>query len=1047
MSKLNPSANIAPGRQRTVSVLSTAIPDLLGQPQLEFVRMSGRETLSELFSYQVDLRAVSPAAEQFMAEADPDELIGHEMTVSIQLDGMGSGLLGVAIGAGQREITGVISDIEQVGGVAENRLYRFTLRPWLWLATQTSDYKPFQNKTVVEILDEVLGDYPFSVEKRLDVSAFPKLIWEVQHGETDAHFIQRLTEEWGITYFFEHDGRHHRMVLAAESGAWRKFPSEAYHTLPIYPAGFKVDQEHLVRFDPINRLRTGKVTLKNYDPRKPKADLTAENSQPRNTSFSDFERFEYQPGEYVDPGVGGFRARIRMEEQRASGRRARGVGALRGVAAGCTYVVANHDNPAMNREFLVVSANLDLEDVGGAAGSAQRFACLVSFEAHPTDEVFRPPRTVSKPRVSGLQRAVVTGPSNQEIWCNDHGCVKVQFEWDRYGCYDENSSPWTRVVNGWSGNHFGAMYIPRIGQEVIVAFLHGDPDCPVIIGRAPNQLNEPPWALPGQHALSGIASKELFGRRRNHLLMDDTEGQIQAQLSSDHQTSQLNLGYLTGVPGQPGRKDKRGEGFDLRTDGHGTVRGAKGLFLTTEGQHAAVGGHLSRDQFIRCMDAALEAAKSMSDYGHRHEGLEADTRGQEDLTKAVREWDAGANNHKDAPGSGGQPVIGAYAPTGMAFATPKVLASYAGKHVDAVARLNQQLTAGQRFIINAGQGISCFAHGGDVRVLAHKGNVLTQAQGGSVTTNALNDITMTASNGAILLNSTAGITLMSGNAGIRIADGCVDVFGPTRVHLNTGDFDVPGPQSINSALPQFEAADTGRRFRLIRPLDNQPVANMPYRVVKADGSVVTGSTDARGETALYESEAAQALSIGFGKSSAEAGKPDMQLAAVAVDAGSTSDSLQYQLRQDSYQLNQLAYLLAEGVGALATFSIKGGLVLSNGTSLFVSAMGYTSAGKIGKALFHASATIRENGKEWTKASLGRSGGAELWPDDGFSPIGTATLSLPPPATSSKVEVVIEGGYVYEADEGRGVPIPATGSIVIPLNVVQAAPGKKGAQRA
>ncbi len=1044
MSTRDTLVSLAAGRHRTVTASSVAIPDLLGVPQLEFVRLSGHEALSELFTYEVDLRAVSPAAEQFLAESDPDEMIGREMTITIELDGMGTGLLG-GVRAGNREITGVITAIEHVGGVAENRLCRFTLRPWLWLATQTSDFKAFQKKTVIEILDEVLADYPFSVEKRLDTSVYPKLVWEVQHGETDAHFFQRLTEEYGITYFFEHDGGHHRLILASESGAYREFPSEAYRTLPIYPSGFKIDQEHLVRFDPVNRLRTGAVTLNDYDPRKPRADLTQGNRQPRDTSFADFDRYEY-PGDYIDPAAGEMRARIRMEERRSRGRRARGVGALRGVVAGCTYRVSNHGNPAMNREYLVTGATLDLEDVGGESGRAQRFACRVAFEGHPTDEVFRPPCTVAKPRVAGLQRAVVTGPKNQEIWCNDHGSVIVQFEWDRYGKRDESSSPWIRVVNGWSGDQFGAMHIPRIGQEVIVAFLNGDPDCPLIVGRAPNQLNLPPWALPDQHALSGIRSKELFGGRHNHLLMDDTQNQIQAQLSSDHQTSQLNLGYLTGVPGNPGRKDKRGEGFDLRTDAQGAVRGGKGLFFTAEGQVGAVGGHLSRGEFIRCLEAALEVAKSLGDYGHAHEGLAPDTQPQADLTKAVREWDAGANDHKDSPGEGGRPLIGAYAPAGMAWATPLVLTSYAGKHIDAVARLNQQLTAGQQFIVNAGQGISSFAHGGDIRSICHRGNVLMQAQSGSVTTNALNDITMTATS-AILLNAKASITLMSGNAGIRIADGCVDVFGPTRVHLNTGDFDVPGPKSISGALPRFKASDAGRLFRLVRPLDNLPVAGMPYRVVKADGSVVTGTTNAKGETDLYASEAAQALSIRFGKPSADGGDSGaMQPAALAV-AGTTSGSVQYQLKQKSYQLNQPAYLLVEGVGALATFNIRGSLALNDGSSLFVSAMGYTSAGRIGMANFHASACVRVNGKDGSEVSLSRTGSSEAWPDDGFSPIGTAVLPLPAPSEGDKVELVIKGGYIYEADEGRAVPIRPSGSTVIPIEVVRTANGGKGLQRA
>lgn len=306
------------GNHRTVKASSNAIPDLLGQPQLEFVRVSGREALSELFTYTVDLRPVSLAADQSMLESDLDAAIGHEMTLSIELDGMGTGLLG-GVGAGVREITGLITAVELIGGVDNNRLYRYTLRPWFWLASQTSDYKAFQNKSVIDILDEVLADYPYSVDKRLDTSVFPKLIWEVQHGETDAHFIQRLTEEWGISYFFEHDGSHHRLVLVSESGAWRKFPSGAYHALSIYPQGFKIDQEHLTRFEPINRLRTGKVTFKDYDPRQPKADLTTSDSLPRDTLFSEFERYEYEPGLYDSRDVGNLHARIHTEERRARG--------------------------------------------------------------------------------------------------------------------------------------------------------------------------------------------------------------------------------------------------------------------------------------------------------------------------------------------------------------------------------------------------------------------------------------------------------------------------------------------------------------------------------------------------------------------------------------------------------------------------------------------------------------------------------------------------------------------------------------------------------
>ncbi|WP_413708220.1 type VI secretion system Vgr family protein [Ralstonia sp. Ralssp110] len=1026
------------GSHRTVKATSSAIPELLGMPQLEFVRVSGREALSELFTYTVDLRPVSLAADQSMLESDLDAAIGQEMTLSIELDGMGEGLLG-GIGAGERQITGLITAVELIGGVDSNRLYRYTLRPWLWLATQTSDFKSFQNKSVIDILDEVLADYPYSVDKRLDTRVFPKLIWEVQHGETDAHFIQRLTEEWGITYFFEHDGGHHRLVLVSESGAWKKFPSQAYHALSIYPQGFKVDQEHLTRFEPKNRLRTGRVTLKDYDPRQPKADLTVSDSLPRDTHFSEFERYEYEPGIYDSREVGNFRVRIRAEERRAKGRRMYGAGNLRGIAAGCTYQISNHDHDALNREVLIVSTELTLEDVGIHSGSTQQYTCRVKLEAHPTDEVFRPALTAHKPRVQGIQRAIVTGPKNQEVWTNDHGCVKVQFEWDRYGKYDENSSPWIRVANGWSGDQFGAMHVPRIRQEVLVCYLNGDPNTPVVMGRVPNQLNTPPWSLPTQHALSGVASKELFGQRRNHLLMDDTQGQIQAQLSSDHQTSQLNLGYLTSVPGNPGRRDQRGEGFDLRTDGHGSVRGAKGLFLTAEGQINAVGGHLTRDEFIRCLEAALETAKSFGDYSSQHEAAQPDTDPQSSLTKAVQEWDAGANNHKEAPGHGGQPLLGAYAPAGMALASPQTITSYAGKHIDTVSKLNQQYTAGQQYVVNGGTGISLFAHSGFWKGIAHRGKLILQSQSDGMDFNAKTDVVVTATEGSILGNAKNGITLMSGNAGIRIADGCVDIFGPTRVHAHTGNFDVPGPEGIQRALPQFDSGDTGRKFRLIRPADSLPVAGTPYQIVKQDGSVVKGVTNSLGETGLHESEAAEALSISFGEEQPSQEARMVHTSLTLDDDNRMRDNgYQYKLKQSTYQIKRAAYLPVEGVGALGVFIIYGNLSLKSsgpGDSLWVNGMGLTSASKKGKVVFFAKASLRINGIDGTPTPLGINNEAGFWPKDGSLPIGTATLTLPPPDQSLKVELVLSGGYVYEGEEGRAVPGPSQGSIVIPIESV------------
>ncbi|MFJ4290144.1 type VI secretion system Vgr family protein [Cupriavidus sp. NPDC089707] len=211
----------------------------------------------------------------------------------------------------------------------------------------------------------------------------------------------------------------------------------------------------------------------------------------------------------------------------------------------------------------------------------------------------RPERTHPKPHTCGPQTATVVGPENQEIWVDEFGRIKVQFHWDRIGQRNANSSCWVRVAQAWQGDQFGASHLPRIGQEVIVNFTHGDPDCPIVTGRVPNRVNMPQWTLPDQHALSGFRSKELFGERHNTFLQDDTEAQIQTQIGSDHQATMLSLGYIVRVPDHEGRREKRGEGVELRTDGWGAVRGGAGLLrrganVRFDSLHSASGQARSR---------------------------------------------------------------------------------------------------------------------------------------------------------------------------------------------------------------------------------------------------------------------------------------------------------------------------------------------------------------------------------------------------------------------------------------------------------------------
>ncbi|QQX82976.1 phage late control D family protein [Cupriavidus necator] len=385
-----------PFSSRTVTLIGDGMPRILGQVALTVARVQGTEDLNSLFTYTVDLktpdeqhRLSGPAANLNLAAMQ-----GKELTLEIELDGAGTGLAG-HLGAGTREITGIVTQVEGPIPEGHHFVYRLTLRPWLFLATLTSDFKIFQQKTVVEILQDLLADYSFPVENRLDAARYPTREYQVQYGETDFEFFERLTQEWGISYGFEHSGGHHRLVLTDGNGAFRRFASPAYHTLTWRPSSDRADAEHLYDFHVQDRLVSGKWTSNDYDFLKPRADLSVATHDPRDTAHAEGEIYEY-PGDHAQPATGNdpwregdMLARIRMEAIRQHGSRVYGAGNVRAVVPGCTFTLKGFTQTAANREYLVFGTTLELEDVAEASGQGQQWRCEVEFQAQSTAEIFR----------------------------------------------------------------------------------------------------------------------------------------------------------------------------------------------------------------------------------------------------------------------------------------------------------------------------------------------------------------------------------------------------------------------------------------------------------------------------------------------------------------------------------------------------------------------------------------------------------------------------------------------------------------------------------
>lgn len=571
---------------RTISVGSDAMPSLLGSPALEFKSLEGSEALGQLFEYTVRLQTPdSPMlTEAVTANVPVKQLIGKEFSLRIELDGKGFGVA-ARTGAGTRELNGLVTSARFLRSEDRRGIYEIVLRPWLTLATRTSDYRIFQNKTPLEIVEEVLADYSFPTEKRI-THRYPQRTFQVQYGETDFEFITRLMQEFGIYYFFEHRQGAHSLVLVDDVGAHKPFESEAYRTLRYHPPGHRTDEEHCNEFCSIENLAPGQWVTDDFDFTQPRARLRQTSRMPRNTGNNTLALYKW-PGDFSDADEGRDLARTRMEAIGAPGSRGRGSGNLRAVVTGCTFSLVNCPQDTANLEYLVIASTLRLHESAHASGQ-DGYVCYCDFEVQPADKIFRSPQTQPKPSTMGPQTAIVTGPAGQEIWTDEYGRIKLSFHWNRGCSKDENASCWIRVSSPWAGSHFGGMHVPRIGQEVIVDFENGDPDRPIVTGRVYNRLNMPPRELPGQKNLSGFRSRELSsdghspGGGSNHLALDDHPGKIQAQLKSDHQSSSLSLGHIGRIDGTSGRKDDRGQGAELRTDGHGAVRAAKGLLLTTE---------------------------------------------------------------------------------------------------------------------------------------------------------------------------------------------------------------------------------------------------------------------------------------------------------------------------------------------------------------------------------------------------------------------------------------------------------------------------------
>jgi type VI secretion system secreted protein VgrG len=515
---------------------------------LRFRSLDGQETLSSLYEFNVELVSQS-------ASLDMNSLLGKPLTLEI-----------VTPDGGVRHLGGHIARCAFRGRETDTPrtyVYTVTLRPWLWYLTRTTDCRIFQNLSVVDILRQVLARYGFPVDERL-LASYREWDYCVQYQESDFAFISRLMEQEGIYYYFRHEADQQVLVLADDMSAHDTLPG--YATLPYLPpdrlalpAEEGVDQWH-----PETELRSGAYTVDDYDFRKPQAQLSQVRINPLNAEHGGYGKYLWQ-GRYIEADQGEHYARVRLEEEQASHARIRAHARLRAIAPGYLFTLNNCPRVAENRAYLIVGVGYRLQEGGYATGSSEARYDF-DFIAQPAALPYRAASITPVPKASGPQTAVVVGPAGQEIWTDRYGRVKLQFRWDRYGTRDENSSCWVRVSEAWAGANFGCIHVPRIGQEVVVDFLNGELDRPLITGRIYNADQMPPFGLPEAATQSGLVTRTPggTGANANMLRFEDRQGAEQVSLHAERD-------YEVSVENDATRDIGRNEAITIANDAKRSV--------------------------------------------------------------------------------------------------------------------------------------------------------------------------------------------------------------------------------------------------------------------------------------------------------------------------------------------------------------------------------------------------------------------------------------------------------------------------------------------
>lgn len=545
-----------------------AINTPLGDNAFHVTSVTGSQAMSDMFSFQVDVILMAAGS------AVSASVLGQSVTIRIGLPSSESGA------APPRLLNGFVVNCGRLSDLSGSPRYRFGIVPWMWFLTRASNCQIFQNKTAPDIISAVYSALGFSAYKSGLQSTYPSLDYCVQYRETYFNFVSRLMEFNGIYYFFTHANGAHTLQMVDTNSACPAIAGSGNLDF-----GISDKFNHSVDLWYVNHeIQPGKFTYGDFNFTTPGQMQTGQVNNSVGAPQGALEMFEF-PGGFPDSSTGANIATTRMQEFQSDYEVFSGSTNCWNVEAGHTFTLQNHPIAALNKKYLLTevafnaSQSVPVEDRRSKSESrdAQEFTYAANIKAIDFKQQYRPKRKTPRPSIPGPQTAFVSGQSGKEIYTDSYGRIKVQFHWDRYGQADENASCWIRVAQLWAGNGWGSLFIPRVGQEVVVEFLDGDPDRPLITGCVYNAVNTPPYTLPDNATQSGLkTNSSTGGNGANELKFDDTAGSenifLHAQFDMHHRVK--NKHFLS-----------------VEKESHTTIGGASyahhkdALHITTDGKH------------------------------------------------------------------------------------------------------------------------------------------------------------------------------------------------------------------------------------------------------------------------------------------------------------------------------------------------------------------------------------------------------------------------------------------------------------------------------